>query len=185
MIPAVQQVRSRPAEVDPDDLHERNVVAMPELTQTDLVRFWSKVTRSDGCWEWQAYRDARGYGKFGVGMGCYLAHRLSHFIATGTDPGRLHVCHRCDNPPCVNPDHLFLGTARDNSHDREAKGRGNQPRGLANGRAKLSDDDVRGIRRMIRQGFTHRATADEFGVSESYVSNIISGIRRQYVEDDA
>src|ERR1700756_2891954 len=92
-------------------------------------RFWAKVAKGPGCWEWQGKRHYKGYGHFTVrGQGrrrTLKAHRVSWELANGPIPEGLHVLHSCDNPPCVNPDHLFLGTDMDNVHDRDAKGRRN------------------------------------------------------------
>lgn len=86
-------------------------------------RFWSKVTRSDRCWEWQGPRDHDGYGFIKVMRCSRRAHRCSWELCVGPIPNNLFVLHRCDNPPCVNPAHLFLGTARDNALDMVGKGR--------------------------------------------------------------
>ena len=96
------------------------------MTSSFLTRFWSKVAEAPtGCWEWQAYRDPRGYGRFQIHTKCStLAHRTAYEMATGAEvPASLMVCHKCDNPSCVRPDHLFIGTGFDNQRDRVAKGR--------------------------------------------------------------
>jgi hypothetical protein len=92
-----------------------------------LNRFWSKVKKTDNCWEWQACKNEHGYGILNIGkrgLGKIRAHRLSFIIHKGEIPESLLVCHRCDNPTCVNPEHLFLGTQKDNTQDMIKKGRG-------------------------------------------------------------
>lgn len=93
------------------------------------VKFWSRVDRSkgdDACWEWTGARNGRGYGMCGVGTRYHGAHRVAYTLCSGTIPDGLNVCHHCDNPPCVNPAHLFLGTQSDNMRDCFAKGRGSK-----------------------------------------------------------
>lgn len=99
----------------------------PSLVLPYEVRFWSFVDRSGpGCWEWQGAR-LRGYGIALKGAGrpgrSGRAHRVAWALTFGAVPVGMQVCHHCDNPPCVRPDHLFLGTAADNARDRESKGR--------------------------------------------------------------
>jgi hypothetical protein len=90
--------------------------------QKFLERFWSKVLKADGCWLWQGTRDDHGYGTISVAGSEFRASRISYAIAFG-DPGKLNVLHSCDNPPCVKPNDLFLGTDADNVRDAFSKGR--------------------------------------------------------------
>lgn len=111
------------------------------LSPDGVARFWAKVDKSggpDACWIWTASKVPSGYGSFGVNGRLFGAHRIAWVLENGQIPhdGSYHgmcVCHKCDNPACCNPAHLFLGTNMDNARDREKKGRGNQPKGDANG----------------------------------------------------
>jgi hypothetical protein len=97
--------------------------------EESLALFWAKVRRSDGCWEWTGARHKHGYGKLSRSGRCYVAHRFAWEMTVGPIPGALQVCHRCDNRLCVRPDHLFLGTQKDNIADMLGKGRGSLPPG--------------------------------------------------------
>ena len=92
-----------------------------------MERFWSKVIKTSGCWEWTAASDKYGYGRFQMGTWGHsrliLAHRFSWKESFGDIPEGMFVCHKCDNPKCVKPDHLFLGTAKENTIDCVKKGR--------------------------------------------------------------
>lgn len=152
-------------------------------------RFWEKVDRSGECWIWTASRNPDGYGKINSGgrHGPTLrAHRVSYELAYGPIPEGLDVCHRCDNPPCVNPAHLFVGTPLDNMQDAVQKGHVHngdrhythrEPsltvRGEQKGTAKLTNEQVREIRHQAHQGFPQRAIAKQFGVQESTISMIV------------
>lgn len=125
-------------------------------------RFWSKVSKTDGCWEWVGYVHPSGYGQISRGgrEGCIYVHRVSWIIHNGEIPDALYVLHRCDNRRCVNPSHLFLGTYGDNLRDMVLKGR--------HPKARLTLDKVRIIRQRYEAGgITNRQLAVEYGTSVS------------------
>lgn len=137
-------------------------------------RFWRRVNKTETCWLWTGTTSRGGYGMINFGEKIRTAHRVSWEIANGPIPkgdGYHGTCvlHRCDNPPCVNPDHLFLGTVADNNRDREQKDRGNQPKGKANGWAKLTEDQVLDIR---DGGGTTKEAGERHGVAQAHVSKI-------------
>jgi len=141
-------------------------------------RFWTKCDVGEGgCWNWSAARDRKGYGKVGLQHKTIGAHRVAWIIANGDIPSGLQVCHHCDNPACINPAHLFVGTGRDNSQDMVKKGRARPPclSGAMNGRAKLTAEDVARIRARGASGGSYRAIAQEFSVSKSLVAQILRG----------
>lgn len=97
---------------------------IPAPSPVWVKRFYSRLERTPrGCWEWTGSKDGKGYGTVGLAKQTYRTHRVSFRIQHGVDPGDLLVCHTCDNPSCINPDHLWLGTVLDNAHDMIAKGR--------------------------------------------------------------
>lgn len=108
--------------------------------------FWSQVDMDGDCWEWLGHRQRDGYGTVKYDRETERAHRVAWILARGIIPPGLHVLHRCDNPPCVNPDHLWLGTHLENMRDRDSKNRRRAPVGELNPRAKLTWDDVAYIR---------------------------------------
>ena len=158
-------------------------------------RFWPKVDKSDECWEWTA-ATRNGYGVLGVRNGdgrwvALYAHRISWELHFGPIPDRLFVLHHCDNRRCVRPDHLWLGTNRDNLADMRAKGRGHilppQPKGLwqgrahpdrrgeANPRARLSISDVQAIRVAYGDGVGPTVLGVRYGVTRGHIHHIVRG----------
>jgi len=94
------------------------------INQSLIKRFWEKVEKTDNCWLWKAFKNKRGYGKIGVGSGVSAnATRVSWVMHHGEIPEGMFICHKCDNPSCINPDHLFLGTRQDNVNDMMLKKR--------------------------------------------------------------
>ncbi len=141
--------------------------------RTAEQRFWAFVDKQgdDDCWEWLGSRGAKGYGQFGPPRAgqrktMVLAHRWSYTLHFGPIPPGLFVCHRCDNRPCVNPGHLFLGSAADNTADMIAKGR-------ARYAAKLTEADIEVIRSSITGRWGERTElAERYGVSKATIARV-------------
>jgi predicted XRE-type DNA-binding protein len=145
----------------------------------NLKRFWSKViltANNELCWIWDASKDKDGYGLFRIENKNIRANRLSFFLYYRIDPCDNVVCHKCDNPTCVNPSHLFLGSHRDNINDCWSKGRKVKTDGSLNGMAILSESQVIEIITLWGSG-KYRFKSDIakiFGVSQPTVSEIIN-----------
>jgi hypothetical protein len=170
-----------------------------------MKRFWDKVRMGlpDECWEWRASTNSYGYGKFGIVGRVLGAHRIAWELSHGPVPEGQCVLHRCDNPPCCNPAHLFLGTQADNMRDCKAKGRNphgerhgshlhperrargersgaytmpdRRVRGEANGQSKIEADDVCAILALWHGGMLQGDIGERFGICQQEVSNIVSG----------
>lgn len=151
-------------------------------------RFFEKVSKPDsGCWEWKGSIGSNGYGTFRLPSpfrDVVGAHRVSYSLHKGPIPIGLVVRHKCDNPICVNPDHLEVGTKADNSKDMVMRGRMpiRDQAGEKNGAAKLTADDVSKIRTMINLGKRNTDIAALFGVTHSAVSSIRRGTSWNYME---
>jgi hypothetical protein len=150
--------------------------------------FWSRVNikESDECWPWMAgasgSNPSYNYGSFWAFERRWCAHQFAAFIVYGNVDK--HVCHHCDNPSCVNPTHLFLGTQAENNADCNAKGRRNQEYGEARYNAKLTEENVREIKTAAltrKRGFII-STAKRFGVSKAAIKNILCGLRWKHVQ---
>jgi hypothetical protein len=125
---------------------------------------------------------AQGYGQIWDDGRMLLAHRVAWEWAYGWPIGDLKCLHHCDNPPCVNPGHLFVGTHATNCADKEAKGRGNQPKGSDNGQAKLTEEDIPEIRRLLAQGVSGVHIARIYGVHRSIIVGIKTGKAWKHVQ---
>ena len=147
------------------------------------VRFWSKVDKTEECWNWTGAIGSTGYGHINEGgkRGKILtSSRVSYEIHFGKIQDGLFVLHKCDNPKCVRPDHLFLGTNKDNMHDMIGKGRSGLNVGGASGEycatAKLSWNQVCQIRDLRKYGFTQKWISEQYSVSPMLISKIVRGI---------
>lgn len=148
------------------------------------IKFWEKVemTSINDCWMWKASKNKKGYGNFYVSIGNskdkhILAHRMAYILWNHLNeiPDGLQVLHRCDNPSCCNPAHLFLGTNQDNMNDMMQKGRRGDKSGEHNSQAKLTSEDVFLMRNMRKMGMTYEKIAIEFGLHLSTVADICNG----------
>lgn len=139
-------------------------------------RFWAKVDKSGSCWLWTG-ATTKGYGQLTHEKRHLYAHRFSWEIANGQIPKGYVVCHRCDTPLCVNPDHLFVGRQRENIADCIRKGRTNRRgvAGAANSAVKQRSIDIGLVRKLAAEGVGVREIAPLIGVSKSTVSNILRG----------
>lgn len=141
------------------------------LTLRERMAVYTQI--GPDCWEWIGGKNARGYGVINDGTRAQLAHRIAWLLEHGHLPAELGVLHHCDNPACVRPSHLFIGTRADNNADMLAKGRyragTNPPRGDSTWNAKLSEADVRHIRTTKERGTD---LAKRYGVTKATISDI-------------
>jgi hypothetical protein len=136
------------------------------------------------CIEWGGARNPAGYGRVAHKGKNALAHRVAYCAANGIEIERIRglmVLHSCDNPGCVNPSHLRLGTHRDNMKDKVKRGRCVPAKGSSNGRAKLTEKDIPIIRRLLAEGKPQREIAKDFGVAQPQIKNIANGTRWRHV----
>ncbi len=148
-------------------------------------RFWPRVKKGDGCWLWLGTCNKFGYGNFRLEGYEKGAHRAAWKITHGDIPKGMCVCHHCDNPRCVRPDHLFLGTRADNTRDAASKGRmrnGDQ-RGEKNANAKLTAVGVEQVRMWKASGLPNIQIAILAGVSDRTIRSIVTGMTWRYVPE--
>ena len=152
---------------------------IPKLTERQLRNFWTKVARlgPGDCWEWGGALDTSGYGLVHLDSVLYKAHRVAYSVGKASQPGASYVCHSCDNPRCCNPSHLWLGTARDNAHDRDEKERQYAAQGEDHYRSILTTKQVIEIKTTLKnwEWGMGSALAKKYGVHEATISAIKQG----------
>lgn len=187
-------------------------MAIPDFTPKDTARFFSKIDKTshpDGCWTWTGCKNRKGYGPFSYGGRVanggkkVLAHRLSYELHVGPIPENQFVCHHCDNPACVNPEHLFLGNNADNMRDMKEKGRHwmlhkpelilrgddhpsrlhpeRMARGEAHGVAKLTEPQVLEIRALFESGHSKNGLAKRFGMSRYAIRCVVDRVSWKHI----
>lgn len=147
------------------------------------ARFWGYVDikGEDNCWEWQGSKTTAGYGHIYAYGELKYAHRISVELTGVVIPDGWFICHSCDNRSCVNPTHLFVGTQKENVQDMVSKNRDSHGENHYN--AKLLDEDVAQIRVLTGQGFTQKSIAEIYGVHQSHISGIVTGLKRRVREE--
>ena len=168
------------------ELHAHSPLPRPRIPLVDRFRSIGWTVTPQGCWEWNGARNGRNYGQINSGdrtpsgfMKPILAHRVAWEMENGPITGDLAVCHKCDNPPCVNPGHLFLGTKHENNTDMARKRR--TLNGERRPQAKLTDAEVDEIReRYAAGGISQKDLGAQYGVSGSAVSAIVNYRRRKH-----
>lgn len=138
--------------------------------QANIEGFWDRATSGPGCWAWTRKVMYRGYGIFTIRGRRFFAHRIAWELTNGPIPEGMVVMHLCDNPPCVNPAHLSIGTHRENAADKITKGR-QRPGRLA----KLTPEAVREIRVKLAAGATRAALGREYSISATTITKIALG----------
>jgi hypothetical protein len=143
------------------------------------VRFEQKVSKGNECWEWTANKNNKGYGQIFFNKRLELAHRVSWILYIGEIPIGMCVLHRCDNPGCVNPAHLFLGTHTENMLDCKNKGRDHRASGETCARSKLTCSQVKTIKAMLQNGVRCSEIAKIFEVCRDTIADIKKGETRR------
>ena len=135
-------------------------------------RLMSRIEIKDSCWVWKGWVSPKGYGYIRVGNNCKSTHRVSYEVFIGDIEKGMCVCHTCDNPSCINPEHLWIGSNQDNAIDREKKGRGRNNKGENHGRSKLKESDIPTILKLLEDGIYQREIARRHGVHQATIFRV-------------
>lgn len=145
----------------------------PRVITSDPIKiFWKNIVKSGGCWEYQKCISTGGYGRLCIKRKFISAHRFSYELHHGSIPEGMFVCHTCDNPPCVNPSHLWLGTNEDNQKDMIDKNR--NKKGSEHWKSKLTKEQVLNIKKELIEGKTGYQLAKKYGVHHQTIYSIKS-----------
>lgn len=155
---------------------------LPKITESDANRFWSKVALTSDpnkCWNWEGSKRRKGYGRIAITVApnkdiSVIVTRLSYYLHHNIDPIGKAILHSCDNPSCVNPNHLLLGSNKDNTDDMMKKGRGVQPKGSHHGKSKLTEEIVLAIREKFKNGVPPKDLRKEYTVDQGQLSRILN-----------
>jgi hypothetical protein len=162
---------------------------MKKLFLHEQERFWGNVRikkKSDACWRWKGQPNANGYGVFSFRGNVYKAHRVAYFLANGRINDDMLILHSCDVRLCCNPKHLYQGDQKRNAADAVERGRNTRMYGEQNGKAKLTERQVRSIRKRYQKGeVTQKTLAQYYGVGETTIYYICTGERWINLSDES
>lgn len=142
---------------------------------TPETRFWARVKKTKTCWIWTGAKNSKGYGDIMINGKHEKSHRYSYLISKGEIPYNKHVLHHCDNPTCVNPEHLWIGTNHENVLDKISKGRDSNKSGKNNPNVKLNGEKVNKIRKLYKQGEHNMVQIGKiFNVNRNVISRVVN-----------
>ena len=154
----------------------RTHITIPDLVDKDIARFWSYVDKKspEECWQWMLSSDSRGYGEIRLQNRLWRSSRVAYHLRHGSIPSGMHVLHKCDNPLCCNPDHLFAGTNFDNMQDMLKKGRGKNRFTKRPNVTRLTAEQVREIRKLHAAGSSSKVLGKTYRIDPKTVSRIVN-----------
>ena len=145
-----------------------------EIKESSENRFWKFVSKTENCWDWTGSKANYGYGQLSINGKPVRANRYSWILHNGEIPTGLMICHKCDNPSCVNPEHLFLGDQTANMQDMISKKRQKISKGCEKSSCKLNETQVKNIRHLYKNPFSARELAEKFQISKQNIYDIVN-----------